>query len=73
MGHYFPSEVTESEKCRKNCSEFYSDLNPVILIQFNSLYHKIISVTIFRENWVFFGRTDAKAETPVLWSSHVKS
>ena len=23
--------------------------------------------------WVFFGRTDAKAETPVLWSPHVKS
>ena len=23
--------------------------------------------------WVFFGRNDAKAETPVLWSSHVKS
>ena len=23
--------------------------------------------------WVFFGRTDAKAETPVLWPSHEKS
>ena len=23
--------------------------------------------------WVFFGRNDAKAETPVLWSSHAKS
>ena len=23
--------------------------------------------------WVFFGRTDAKAETPVLWPPHVKS
>ena len=23
--------------------------------------------------WVFFGRTDAKAETPVLWPSHAKS
>ena len=23
--------------------------------------------------WVFFGRNDAKAETPVLWPSHVKS
>ena len=22
--------------------------------------------------WVFFGRTDAKAETPVLWAPHVK-
>ena len=23
--------------------------------------------------YVFFGRTDAKAETPILWSPHVKS
>ena len=23
--------------------------------------------------WVFFGRNDAKAETPVLWPSHTKS
>ena len=23
--------------------------------------------------WVFFGRNDAKAETPVLWSLHAKS
>ena len=22
--------------------------------------------------WVFFGRTDAKAETPILWPSHAK-
>ena len=25
------------------------------------------------QSWVFFGRTDAKAETPVLWSPHTKS
>ena len=25
------------------------------------------------QHWVFFGRTDAKAETPVLWLPHVKS
>ena len=24
------------------------------------------------QSWVFFGRTDAKAETPVLWLPHVK-
>ena len=24
-------------------------------------------------SWVFLGRTDAKAETPVLWPPHVKS
>ena len=26
-----------------------------------------------RSIWVFFGRNDAKAETPVLWLPHVKS
>ena len=25
------------------------------------------------ESWVFFGRADAKAETPVLWPPHAKS
>ena len=25
------------------------------------------------QSWVFFGRTDAKAETPVLWPPHGKS
>ena len=24
-------------------------------------------------SWMFFGRTDAEAETPVLWPPHVKS
>ena len=25
------------------------------------------------QSWVFIGRTDAEAETPVLWSPHAKS
>ena len=25
------------------------------------------------QSWVFIGRTDAEAKTPVLWPSHVKS
>ena len=25
------------------------------------------------QSWVFFGRTDAKAETPMLWPPHEKS
>ena len=25
------------------------------------------------QSWVFFGRTDAKAETPILWAPHAKS
>ena len=25
------------------------------------------------QSWVFFGRNDAEAETPILWSPHAKS
>ena len=25
------------------------------------------------QSWVFIGRTDAKAETPILWLPHAKS
>ena len=25
------------------------------------------------QSWLFIGRTDAEAETPILWPSHVKS
>ena len=25
------------------------------------------------QSWVFFGRTDAEAETPILWPPHAKS
>ena len=25
------------------------------------------------QSWMFIGRTDAKAETPILWLSHEKS
>ena len=25
------------------------------------------------QSWVFFGRNDAKAETPVFWPAHAKS
>ena len=25
------------------------------------------------QSWLFFGRTDAEAETPILWPPHVKS
>ena len=25
------------------------------------------------QNWVFMGRTNAKAETPILWPPHAKS
>ena len=25
------------------------------------------------QSWVFFGRTDVEAETPILWPRHAKS
>ena len=38
---------------------------------FSTLTTKI--VIILADSWSFFGRNDAKAETPVLWPPHVKS
>ena len=41
----------------------------------SSLDCKEIQLVHFKgdQSWVFFGRTDAKAETPVLWPPHAKS
>ena len=36
-------------------------------------YKEIQPVHSKDQSWVFFGRTDAKAETPVLWPPHAKS
>ena len=33
----------------------------------------VITKTKGDQSWVFFGRNDAKAETPVLWPPHAKS
>ena len=32
-----------------------------------------LSIPLGDQSWVFFGRNDAKAETPVLWPPHAKS
>ena len=46
----------------------------------SSLFEEVLilkeSITSYSEGdqpWVFFGGTDAKAETPILWPPHVKS
>ena len=36
-------------------------------------YKEIQPVHPKDQSWVFFGRNDAKAETPVLWPPHAKS
>ena len=36
-------------------------------------YYTSLSHSKGDQSWVFFGRNDAKAETPVLWPPHVKS
>ena len=36
-------------------------------------FHKNIYVCFIDYAWVFFGRNDAKAETPILWPLDVKS
>ena len=33
----------------------------------------LLNCTGLDQPWVFFGRNDAKAETPILWPPHVKS
>ena len=33
----------------------------------------VICLTKGDQSWVFIGRTDAEAETPVLWPPHAKS
>ena len=41
----------------------------------SSNYHKEIQPVHSKgdQSWVFFGRTDAKAETSILWPTHAKS
>ena len=34
---------------------------------------KLLELVKGDQPWVFFGRNDAKAETPVLWPPHAKS
>ena len=36
-------------------------------------YKEIQPVHPKDQSWVFIGRTDAEAETPILWPSHAKS
>ena len=35
--------------------------------------HDLITSSKGNQSWVFIGRTDAKAETPILWPPHAKS
>ena len=37
------------------------------------ILHKSKCNSCFDQPWVFFGRNDAKAETPVLWPPHAES
>ena len=40
----------------------------LVLVEIDHVYHPKGD-----QSWVFFGRTDAKAETPILWPPHAKS
>ena len=40
---------------------------------FTAYYYKIPVHSKGDQSWVFFGRNDAKAKTPVLWPPHAKS
>ena len=56
---------------------FYISVSLLLSCIQGYLYHfsKFHIYTLVKEDqsWVFFGRTDAKAETPILWTLHVKS
>ena len=60
----------------------------VLVISVSKTNHILVSMSISKhlvittsklvhpkgdQSWVFTGRTDAKAETPILWPPHVKS
>ena len=45
-------------------------------LQYSGLENSVDCIPVHSEGdqpWDFFGRNDAKAETPVLWPPHVKS
>ena len=51
-----------------------------ILKTYLKIYYYFLRVTEIQpvhskgdQSWVFFGRSDAKAETPILWPPHAKS
>ena len=50
-------------------SFLHSSIHPFVNRASNSFY----VTPMWYMSWVFFGRTDAKAETPVLWPPHAKS
>ena len=41
--------------------------SPLVYKEIQSVHSKV------NQSWVFIGRTDAEAETPVLWSPYAKS
>ena len=58
--------------CKKNTT-FYA--NKARIITFARNYSKEIQPVHSKgdQSWVFTGRTDAEAETPILWPHHEKS
>ena len=46
---------------------------PVVMYGYESWTVKKAERHSEDQPWVFFGRNDAKAETPVLWPPHAKS
>ena len=50
-------------------SFLHSSIQPFINRASSSFY----VTPMWYMSWVFFGRTDAKAETPILWPPHAKS
>ena len=49
------------------------DTKGVLFLKRNSQKYQMRLNNHSDQSWVFFGRNDAKAETPVLWPPHAKS
>ena len=71
-----------SQRVRHYWSTKMNSPQAMIIFRYTFIYIFIHSKTMYRaftacsegdEPWDFFGRNDAKAETPVLWPPHAKS
>ena len=59
--------IKKAERQRINAFELWCWRRPLDCKEIQSVHSE------GDQPWVFFGRNDAKAETPVLWPPHAKS
>ena len=67
LGNWFPHTGRHTEFNYHNIPVGEDSESPLDCKEIQPVYPK------GDQSWVFTGRTDAKAETPILWPPHVKS